>query len=175
MNALTSAKRAVGRGALLLAVLLVALGPGRVPVAEAARDNVVKVGLALDFTRVYTFAIEDINQGHRDYLELVNMHGGVNGYTFEALITDTGNEPQRGIEAYERFKRDGAIIFDFLSTPVSTAVVPRIMEDGLVLVTPLTGRSDATDGKVFPYVFPMMATYWSKAALVTQYMLDEEG
>ncbi|HLT58660.1 MAG: ABC transporter substrate-binding protein [Limnochordales bacterium] len=157
-------------GALLL--LAAALSwPG----VAAAQEKVVKIGLALDFTRVYTFAIEEMHQGHRDYLELVNLRGGVNGWRFEPLVTDTGNEPQRGIEAYERFKREGALIFDFVSTPVSTAVLPRILEDQLVMVTPLTGRSDATDGTTFPWVFPMMATYWSKAAVIVQYMLDEAG
>src|SRR5690606_201627 len=157
-------------GALLL--LAAALSwPG----VAAAQEKVVKIGLALDFTRVYTFAIEEMHQGHRDYLELVNLRGGVNGWRFEPLVTDTGNEPQRGIEAYERFTREGALIFDFVSTPVSTAVLPRILEDQLVMVTPLTGRSDATDGTTFPWVFPMMATYWSKAAVIVQYMLDEAG
>ncbi|BAS27213.1 ABC transporter substrate-binding protein [Limnochorda pilosa] len=140
-----------------------------------AQAKVVHLGLIQDFTRVYTFVTEEYNQGEQDYLELVNLSGGVGGYTFEALVTDTGNEPQRGIEAYERFKREGALVFDFLSTPVSRANVPRILKDGNVLITVLHGRSDATDGTTFPTIFPIMATYWSQATVVTKYVLDQEG
>ncbi|MBE3598416.1 MAG: ABC transporter substrate-binding protein [Limnochordaceae bacterium] len=143
--------------------------------ASAAEQKVVKIGLAQDFTRVYTFVSSEYAQGEQDYLELVNLQGGVGGYQFEALVTDMGNEPQRGIEAYERFHRQGAILFDFLSTPVSRAVVPRALEDKVVVITPFHGRADATDGKTFPYVFPLMATYWSQATIIVDYIRQQEG
>lgn len=156
----------------LAAVTLAAgLGAG----AAAAQDAPIKFGLLQDFTAVYTFVSGEYNQGQQDYLALVNAEGGVDGHMFEAIVRDTGNQPQRGIEAYNRAREDGAILFDFLSTPVSRALVDRVMKDKVVLITALHGRGDASDGEVFPYVFPMMATYWSQATVLIKYLEDNGG
>ncbi|MCH8504693.1 MAG: ABC transporter substrate-binding protein [Ectothiorhodospiraceae bacterium] len=140
----------------------------------AKADDTIKFALLQDFTAVYTFVTDEYNQGQRDYLRLINEEGGINGHTFEALIRDTGNEPQRGIEAYNRARREGAVLVDFLSTPVSRAAVNRVLEDEIVMITVLHGRGDASDGQTFPFVFPMMATYWSQAALLADY-IDNHG
>lgn len=140
-----------------------------------AQDKVIKFGFAEDFTKVYTFVTSEYNQGQRDYLTLINDRGGINGHKFEAMVVDTGNEPQRGIEAYERFKAEGAVLVDFLSTPVSRAVVPRALKDGINVLTMFHGRSDAADGETFPTIFPAGALYWSQAAVIVKYMTDQEG
>ena len=140
-----------------------------------AQDKVIKFGFAQDFTKVYTFVTSEYSQGQRDYLTLINERGGVAGHKFDVTVVDHGNEPQRGIEAYERFKADGAILVDFFSTPVSRAVVPRALEDGINVLTMFHGRSDAADGETFPTVFPAGALYWSQAAVILKYIADQEG
>ena len=90
-----------------------------------AQEKVIKFGFAQDFTKVYTFVSSEDSHGQRDYLSLINARGGIKGYTFQATVVDHGNEPQRGIEAYERFKADGVVLMDFFSTPMSRARVPR--------------------------------------------------
>src|SRR5215207_9165680 len=104
-----------------LALLAGAAALACVSTAGWAQDKVIKLGFAQDFTKVYTFVSSEYSQGQRDYLSLINARGGIKGYTFEATVVDHGNEPQRGIEAYERFKADGAVLMDFFSTPVSRA------------------------------------------------------
>ncbi len=153
-----------------LAVLLL-LGSG----SAFAETKPIKVGTALDFTKVYTFVTSEYSQGQRDYISLLNGRGGIKGTPVELEIVDTGNEPQRGIEAYERFKNDGAVLVDFLSTPVSRAVVPRALADGMNVVTAFHGRSDAADGTVFPTIFPMTPSYWSQATDIVKYITDKEG
>lgn len=140
-----------------------------------AQDKVIKFGFAEDFTKVYTFVTSEYNQGQRDYLTLINERGGINGHRFESMVVDTGNEPQRGIEAYERFKAEGAVLVDFLSTPVSRAVVPRALKDGINVLTMFHGRSDAADGETFQTIFPAGALYWSQAAVILKYIADQEG
>ncbi|WP_290651204.1 ABC transporter substrate-binding protein [Aquisalimonas sp.] len=137
-------------------------------------DDTIKFALLQDFTAVYTFVTDEYNQGQRDYLTLINEEGGIDGYTFQALVRDTGNEPQRGLEAYNRARREGAVLVDFLSTPVSRAAVSRVLRDEIVMITVLHGRGDASDGTTFPYVFPMMATYWSQAAVLADHIEQNE-
>lgn len=140
-----------------------------------AQKEPIKFTLAQDFTAVYTFVTNEYNQGQQDYIELVNKEGGIKGHPVELIVRDTANEPQRGIEAYNRGLNEGAVLFDFLSTPVSRAMVSRVLEDEVVMITALHGRGDASAGETFPYVFPMMATYWSQAAVLAKYMDDEMG
>lgn len=139
-----------------------------------AQDKTIKVGTALDFTAVYTFVTAEYSQGQRDYISMLNAKGGIKGHPIEIMVVDTGNQPQRGIEAYERFKNEGAVLVDFLSTPVSRAVVPRALADGMNVVTMFHGRSDAADGKVFPTIFPMTPAYWSQATEIIKYISDQE-
>jgi len=155
---------AAGAGAALMTALPVAL----------AQEKVIKFGMAQDFTVVYTFVTAEYSQGQRDYFSLVNERGGVGGWKISADIVDTGNAPQRGIEAYERFKRDGVVLIDPLSTPVSRALVSRVLQDKINMVTMVSGRSDAADGSVFPYVLPLSPSYWSQAAALVEYMGQQD-
>lgn len=81
----------------------------------------IKFATPLDFTAVYTFLTDEYSQGQRDYITLINETGGIDGHPIDLSVSDTGNQPQRGIEAYNRAKRDGAVLVDFLSTPVARA------------------------------------------------------
>ncbi|MTH64256.1 ABC transporter substrate-binding protein [Paracoccus sp. DK608] len=153
--------------ALTTAVVVATAGP--------IHAEEIKFGLLQDFTAVYTFVTGQYNQGQRDYLTLVNEEGGIGGNTFTAIVRDTGNQPQRGIEAYNRAKEEGAILFDFLSTPVSAAILDQAQADKNIVITPVHGRGDASDGTVFPYIFPVMATYWAQAANLVEYMKQTGG
>ncbi len=141
----------------------------------ALAKDPIKFAMPMDFTAVYTFLTNEYSEGQKDYIALVNENGGIDGHPVELSVSDTGNQPQRGIEAYNRAKRDGAVLVDFLSTPVARAMVNRVLEDDIVMITALHGRGDASDGETFPYVFPLMATYWSQAAILVDYMNEHEG
>jgi branched-chain amino acid transport system substrate-binding protein len=43
------------------------------------------------------------------------------------------------------------------------------------MVTLGYGRTDAADGRVFPYVFPMITTYWSQASAMVNYIGTKLG
>lgn len=135
----------------------------------------VRFGLCYDLTKIYVAAVPQVAQAVKDYADLVNLRGGIEGHPVEINLADHGNEPQRGIDCYERFKRDGVMVFDFFSTPVSRAVLPRIVQDGNILVQPLVGRGDAVDGEVFKNVFPLAPTYWGQAANIISYIKKQAG
>ena len=115
------------------------LGLGADPshVLDAHGIPVVQTRLAHDVEQAVTAAGEigfpvavkivspQVIQAAKDYADIVNLQGGIEGRRVEILVEDHGNEPQRGIECYEKLKREGVMVFDFLSTPVSRAVLPR--------------------------------------------------
>ncbi len=139
-----------------------------------AQEKVVKFGFAQDFTVVYTFVTAEYSQGQRDYLSLINERGGIKGYKIMADVVDHGSAIPRGIEAYERFKREGVVLIDPLSTPVARALVPRALADKMNLIMTFSGRSDAADGTAFPYVMPLSTNYWSQATILIEYISRQE-
>lgn len=141
-----------------------------------AQEKVVRISAPQDFTRIYTFVTSEYSQGQRDYFTLLNERGGVGGYKLLIDVSDHANDLPRAIEAYERGKREGAVAIDPLSTPVARALVPRALEDKINLITAYSGRSDAADGSVFPYVLPLSINYWSQAGLIVeQFKRIEKG
>ncbi|MFA7556449.1 MAG: ABC transporter substrate-binding protein [Hydrogenophaga sp.] len=135
----------------------------------------IKFGLCYDLTKIYSFAAPQLVQAERDLAALVNSQGGIEGHPVEFLLQEHGNEPQRGIECYERMKAAGVVAVDTLSSPVSRALLPRVMKDGIVMTQPMVGRSDTVDGEVFKWVFPIGATYWGMAANAVQYAKSQSG
>lgn len=141
----------------------------------AAAQEPIKFALCYDISKAYSFVTPQVAQAARDYAELLNQKGGISGHPIEVIVQDHGNEPQRGIECYEKLKREGVMVFDFLSTPVSRAVLPRIMKDGNIMMQSLAGRGDAVDGDVFKWVFPVGPTYWGQAANDVAYIKQKQG
>jgi branched-chain amino acid transport system substrate-binding protein len=135
-----------------------------------AQAQPIKFALCYDLSKAYTFLSPQISSAVRDYAQILNQKGGIEGHPVEILLQDHGNEPQRGIECYEKMKREGAMTFEFFSTPVSKALVPRMMKDGNVMLSSFSGRSDAIDGDVFKWIFPIGPTYWGQAANDIQYI-----
>ena len=134
----------------------------------------IRFALCYDLTKAYTFITPQVAQAVKDYAALVNLKGGIEGNPVEIIVQDHGNEPQRGIECYERVKNQ-AVTVDLLSTPVSRAVLPRAMKDGKVMIQALVGRGDAIDGEVFKWVFPLGPTYWGQAANIVSYYKKQSG
>jgi len=143
--------------------------------SAAAEEGTIKFGLCYDLSKAYTFVTPQITQAAKDLATLVNMKGGIDGHQIEIISRDHGNEPQRGIECYEQLKREGVVVFDFLSTPVSIAVLPRAMKDKNIMIQSLVGRGDAADGSVFTQIFPVGPTYWGQVANDIAYIKEQSG
>src|SRR6266571_9052207 len=112
-------------------------------------------------------------QGILDYIKLVNKQGGVTGHTLRYIEVEHGYKVDRGVEAYERLKRDGAVTVLDYGTPIVYALTPRHMEDKIPGLTPGFGRADSTDGTAWPFIFPMAATYWSQAGAGMQFIKEK--
>jgi branched-chain amino acid transport system substrate-binding protein len=144
-------------------------------VAPAAADHVIKIGGQCDRTGATKLVGVEICPGIADYVKLINKKGGVLGHKIEHTEIEHGYTVDRGVEAYERLKRDGAVaVFDY-GTPIVYALTPRHMADKIPGITPGFGRADSTDGRVWPYIFPMAASYWSQAGAAMEYIKQKGG
>lgn len=115
--------------------------------------------------------------GMVDYMNLVNLNGGINGVKLMWEECETEYNASRGVECYERLKskNGGASIVEPLSTGIAYGILDRVANDKIPMTTLGYGRSDAANGKVFPYVFPLLTTYWNQAAAMVVYLGEKSG
>jgi branched-chain amino acid transport system substrate-binding protein len=104
--------------------------------------------------------------GFIDYVTLLNARdGGINGVTLVWDECETVWDVPRGVECYERLKAKGptgTAAFQLANTPLVYALIERATHDSIPLLSTGIGRSDASDGRVFPYVFTAPVNWWSQ-------------
>ena len=113
--------------------------------------------------------------GTIDYFNLVNATGGINGVKIKWEECETEYNASRGVECYERLKskNGGATLVEPLSTGIAYGILDRVGTDKIPMTTLGYGRSDAANGKVFPYVFPLITSYWNQATAMIRYFADK--
>jgi branched-chain amino acid transport system substrate-binding protein len=115
--------------------------------------------------------------GTIDYFNLINTRdGGVNGVKLTWEEGETQYEVERGVEVYERLKsRANIAAWNPLSVGIAYAMIDRISKDRVPLITINHGRTDSTDGRVFPYVFPLLLNPYSETSGIINYLASREG
>lgn len=115
--------------------------------------------------------------GAIDYFNLINMTGGINGVKISWEECETEYNASRGIECYERLKNShgGASLVEPLSTGIAYGILDRVATDKIPMTTLGYGRSDAANGQVFPWVFPLITSYWTQASGMIKYLSTKAG
>ena len=114
-----------------------------------------------------------------DYMQMLNARdGGINGVklTWEKCETEYNNA--RGVECYERSKKKGptgATVIHPLSTGITYSLIDKATADRIPIISMGYGRTSAADGRVFPYVFPLITTYWSQATVMVKFIAQKMG
>ena len=160
------------RCVVVLMGLALVIGGGAAP---AMASHEIVIGLLCDRTGATQVVGVNLCPGSHDYVKLVNSKGGVEGHKIKLLEVDHEYKVPPAVEAYERFKKEGAVTVVLYGTPIAYALTQKVTEDRIPGITPGFGRSDATDGTRFPYIFPLMATYWSQATAAVKFSKDQLG
>lgn len=115
--------------------------------------------------------------GFIDYMKLINIRdGGVNGVKLVWDECETQYEVERGVECYERQKsHPNVAAWNPLSVGIAYAMIDRITQDKVPLITVNHGRTDSTDGRVFPYVFPLLLNPYSETSGIINYIAAKLG
>lgn len=137
------------------------------------------VPVAIYRTGPYAAGGSGIYGAYQDYLQLINdRDGGVNGVKLVFEECETGYQPDRMTECYERLKNKGAT-GAAAWTPSGTgsvyALIERMTKDKIPSLTLGYGRTDSSDGRVFPYMFPMVTNYWSQNTAKILFIGQREG
>jgi len=113
--------------------------------------------------------------GINDYYELVNSKGGVDGWKIKYMEIDHEYKVPAGVEAYQVEKKEGAVSIMVYGTPQVQALIQTLTEDKIPGTSLGFGIAASADGKRFPYLFPIAATYWSQGAAAVQFVKEKLG
>ena len=117
--------------------------------------------------------------GFIDYMQYINANGGVNGVKLTWSECETEYVVEKGVECYERLKKGlngaPAAATNPLSVGIAYATLDRSTADKLPLITINHGRTDSTDGSVFPYVFPLQLNPYSEVSAIVNYIAAQSG
>ncbi|MFH1350868.1 MAG: ABC transporter substrate-binding protein [Pseudomonadota bacterium] len=115
------------------------------------------------------------SSGLEDFMALINMKGGINGkILYEWEECETAYNTARGVECYNRFKDKMAKVHP-LSTGITYALIPKGTADKIVVISGGYGRADASDGRVFPWVFTTPTNYWSQNTAKIKWIAMKQG
>ena len=130
-------------------------------------------------TGAYAVNGQPFMDGFVDYMALLNdRDGGINGVKLDWEECDTGYKNDRGVECYERLKNrgpTGAAVFNPLSTGITYSLIERASKDHVPVVSLGYGRTAASDGRVFPWIFPLVTNYWSQNTAKIKFIGMKEG
>ena len=144
-------------------------------VASATASHEIVMGFLCDRTGATQTVGVNMCPGAQDYVRLVNAKGGVEGHKIRLIEIDHEYKVPPAVEAYERYKKEGAVVIAVYGTPIVYALTQRLTEDRIPGTTPGFGRGDATDGTRYPYIFPIAATYWSQGAAAVDFARKQLG
>jgi branched-chain amino acid transport system substrate-binding protein len=161
---------------VLASIAAAALALGQGPAHAQAKEQFVPANFY--WVGPYAPGGSGIAGGMLDYFKMLNdRDGGVNGVKFTWAKCETEYNNARGVECYERSKDDGptgATLVHPLSTGITYSLIDKGTADKIPIVSIGYGRADAAYGRVFPYVFPLVTTYWNQAAVMVRYIADRE-
>jgi branched-chain amino acid transport system substrate-binding protein len=164
---------------IVLASLTAAIGFSGGLASEALADGEQFIPLLIYRTGPYAPSGIPIANGMDDYFNLINERdGGVGGVKLTWEECETAYNNDRGVECYERLKDHGptgASVVNPYSTGITYALIERATADKIPILSMGYGRTDAADGRVFPYVFNLPMTYWSQASALIEYIGEQEG
>jgi branched-chain amino acid transport system substrate-binding protein len=140
-----------------------------------AQDKEVIIGVHCDRTGATQIVGTVICPAQHDYYALINSQGGVEGFKIKAMEIDSEYKVPPAIEAHQKFKKEGAISTALYATPAVMALTKTLEEDKILGTSPGFGTSAGADGKRFPYIFPIAASYWSQGAGAVDFAKKQLG
>jgi branched-chain amino acid transport system substrate-binding protein len=155
---------------MVLGSPLLATGP-----SLAQSKGEIVIGVQCDRTGATQIVGTVLCPGFHDYVALVNSKGGVEGRMIKALEVDHEYKVPPGMEAYERFKKEGAVSVAVYGTPHIYALAAKLTEDKIPGTSPGFGSAAAADGMRYPFIFPIAATYWSQGTAAVDFAKKQLG
>jgi branched-chain amino acid transport system substrate-binding protein len=143
--------------------------------ASTAQAKDLLIGLMCDRTGPTAVTGTALCPGYHDYVALVNSRGGIEGNKIVVDEIDIEYKVPPAVEAYQRYKQNGAVLVAPYGTPIVAALAATMAEDKIPGTSPGFGTALAANGEKYPYMFPIAASYWSQTAAIVKFVKDQLG
>lgn len=143
--------------------------------ASTAQAKDLLIGLMCDRTGPTAVTGTALCPGYHDYVALVNSRGGIEGNKIVVDEIDIEYKVPPAVEAYQRYKQNGAVLVAPYGTPIVAALAKTMAEDKIPGTSPGFGTALAANGEKYPYMFPIAASYWSQTAAIVKFVKDQLG
>ena len=141
----------------------------------AAQQKKIVIGVTCDRTGPTQIVGTVLCPAEHDYFDYANANHLLDGYTIDHPEIETSYKVPPAVEAYQRQKQEGAVIMPIYGTPQTHALNERLEQDKIVGTTPGFGIAASADGKKYPYLFPIAASYFSQGAAAVKFAKDQLG
>jgi branched-chain amino acid transport system substrate-binding protein len=165
------------RTLLLACAGLTALGAAPLASAEANEQFI-----AIPSYRIGPYGAngQSFYGGFIDYLNYVNLkEGGINGVKLSWEECETEYNNAKGVECYERLKGRNTVTkgtaYNVVATGIAYALIEKSAADKVPLMMVGYGRTDAVDGSVFPWAFPLVTTYQMQMSAIVKYLASKNN
>ncbi len=116
--------------------------------------------------------------GFVDYLNYVNLkENGIGGVKLSWEECETEYNNAKGVECYERLKGKNPVTkgtaYHVMATGISYALIDKSAADKVPMMMMGYGRTEAVDGSVFPYAFPLVTTYQMQMSAIIKYLAQQ--
>lgn len=148
---------------------------GAVAAFSAAQAGEIVIGQLNDRTGPTAAVGTNLGAGLNDYIKLVNSKGGIGGHSIRMIEVDIQYKVPPAVEAYQRFKSEGAVLVGLYGTPITQALTADLEKDNIPGTSPGFGTAASADGASYPYLFPAASSYWSQAGGAVEYAKQQLG
>jgi basic membrane protein A len=115
----------------------------------------IKIGIINDSSGPAAIIGKPLQAGVATYYEWVNSQGGIAGkYPVELVEADSTYNPSVAVQAYNDMKDDIAIVGNLFGTPVVTALLESLNEDGLMAVPASLDSAWVRESNLIPWGAP---------------------
>lgn len=134
-------------------------------------NKVIKIGYLSDLSGPFAALVGAINAGAELYWAGVNEAGGIDGWTVEMVVRDTGYDAEAHTQFYQELAQETVMIGQSTGSPQTVGILPQLAGDG-VLAVPLTWYSGWTDESLNANLLHHGMPYCVEAHNVLGYIMD---
>ncbi|WP_179953369.1 ABC transporter substrate-binding protein [Desulfobotulus mexicanus] len=139
-------------------------------------DTQIRIGQSCSLTGPAMGLCKGMRDGAQLYFDFINSQGGIHGRQLKLITEDDAYNPEKCRKNTESFINDQNIflLFGYVGTPTTEAVLPLIQEKNFPLFAPLTGA------RIFRYpvineVFNIRASYIQETETMVDRLVKDRG
>lgn len=139
----------------------------------AHADEPVKIGMITTLSTKAGYLGEEIRDGFR--LAIYQEDGKLGGVPVELLVGDDGRCPEKGRRLAERFikKEKASILTGIVFSNVGMAVFPKVLRQGIFMISPNSGPSPLAGRNCHPNFFNVSWQTDEPSEAIGQYVTDQ--